>query len=125
MRRWEMVTRWLERSLLFGLGLLTVTRERVVQFVDKLVEEGEVRAEEAPKVVERLVARGEEEREALRKMIREEMARWAPPSRQDVEDLKRRVDELAARVEELSPDPGAESGPGIGGAGLSLDSYTG
>jgi hypothetical protein len=35
-----MVTRWLERSLLFGLGLLTVTRERVVQFVDKLVEEG-------------------------------------------------------------------------------------
>jgi polyhydroxyalkanoate synthesis regulator phasin len=45
MRRWEMVTRWLERSLLFGLGLLTVTRERVVQFVDKLVEEGEVRAE--------------------------------------------------------------------------------
>lgn len=101
-----MVTRWLERSLLFGLGLLTVTREKVVQFVDKLVEEGEVRAEEAPKVVERLVARGEEEREALRKMIREEVARWAPPSRQDVEDLKRRVDELAARVEELSRSRG-------------------
>lgn len=96
------MTQWLERSLLFGLGLLTVTREKVVQMVDKLVEEGNVRAEEAPKVVERLIARGEEEREALRKMIREEMARWAPSSRQDMEDLKRRVDELAARVEELS-----------------------
>ncbi|MGQ9521446.1 MAG: phasin family protein [Anaerolineae bacterium] len=104
-----MMTRWLERSLLFGLGLLTVTREKVVQVVDKLVEEGKVRAEEAPKVVERWIARGEEEREALRKMIREEMARWAPSSRQDMEDLKRRVDELAARVEELSRTRGRKA----------------
>ncbi len=106
-----MATRWLERTLLFGLGLLTVTREKVVQFVDKLVEEGEVRAEEAPKVVERLVARGEEERDALRKLIRDEMARWAPPSRQDVEDLKRKVDELAARVDELSRSRGRRVAP--------------
>lgn len=104
-----MVTRWLERSLLLGLGLFAVTREKVVQFVDKLVEEGEVCAEEAPKVVERLITRGEEEREALRKLIREEMARWAPPSRQDVEDLKRKVDELSARVEELSRAQGPKT----------------
>jgi polyhydroxyalkanoate synthesis regulator phasin len=97
-----MVTRILEKSLLFGLGLLTITREKVVQFVDKMVEEGEVRAEEAPKVVEKIIARGEEEREALRKMVRQEIERWAPPSRQDVEELKRKVDELTARVEELS-----------------------
>jgi len=44
-----MVTRWLERSLLFGLGLLTVTRERVVQFVDKLVEEGRSARRRPPK----------------------------------------------------------------------------
>lgn len=98
----EMVTRWLERSLLLGLGLLTVTGEKVVQLVNKLVEEGEIRAEEASKIVERLIARGEEEREALRKLIQEEVARWSLPSRQDVEDLKRKVDELTARVEELS-----------------------
>ncbi len=97
-----MVTRILEKSLLFGLGLLTVTREKIVQFVDKMVEEGEIRAEEAPKVVEKIIARGEEEREALRKMVRQEIERWAPPSRQDVEELKRKVDELSARVEELS-----------------------
>jgi len=33
----------------------------------------------------------------------------APPSRQDVEDLKRRVDELAARVEELSRTRGRKA----------------
>lgn len=97
-----MATRLIEKGLLFGLGLLTITREKVIQFVDKMVEEGELRAEEAPKVVEKIVARGEEEREALRKMVRQEIERWAPPSRQDVEELKRKVDELTARVEELS-----------------------
>ncbi|MCS7283364.1 MAG: hypothetical protein RMK65_12645 [Anaerolineae bacterium] len=97
-----MVTRLLERTFLFGLGLLTLTTEKVVQFVDKLVEEGEVRAEEAPKVVERIIARGEEEREALRKMVRQEIEKWALPSRQDVEELRKKVDELSQRVEELS-----------------------
>jgi len=97
-----MVTRLLERTLLFGLGILTLTREKVTQFVEKLVEEGEVCAEEAPKVVERIIARGEEEREALRKMVRQEIERRAPPSRQDVEELRKKVDELAQRLEELS-----------------------
>ena len=29
----------IERSLLAGLGVLTLTRDKVIQFVDKLVEE--------------------------------------------------------------------------------------
>lgn len=98
----------LERTFLFGLGLLTLTTEKVAQFVDKLVEEGEIRAEEAPKVVERIIARGEEEREALRKMIRQELERWAPVSRQEVEELRSRVDELARRLEEASRVPTPE-----------------
>lgn len=107
-----MVTRLLERTFLFGLGLLTLTREKVVQFVDKLVEEGEVRAEEAPKVVERIIARGEEEREALRKLVRQELERWAPASRQEVEELRKKVEELTRRLEEasrvLTPKPEEE-----------------
>lgn len=107
-----MVTRLLERTFLFGLGLLTLTREKVVQFVDKLVEEGEVRAEEAPKIVERIIARGEEEREALRKLVRQELERWAPASRQEVEELRKKVDELTRRLEEasriLTPKPEEE-----------------
>jgi polyhydroxyalkanoate synthesis regulator phasin len=34
------------RSLLLGLGVLALTRDKVVQFVDKLVEEGDVKPEE-------------------------------------------------------------------------------
>ncbi|RLC63232.1 MAG: hypothetical protein DRI80_04400, partial [Chloroflexota bacterium] len=96
----------LERSLLLGLGVLTLTRDKVREFVDKLVEEGEVRPEEAPSVINKLVARGEKEREELRKLVREELdkARASMPvvSRKDIEDLSQKIDELAAKVEELA-----------------------
>ncbi|MDY6876786.1 MAG: hypothetical protein SWK90_11380 [Chloroflexota bacterium] len=96
----------IERSLLAGLGALTLTRDKVKQFVDKLVEEGEIKPEEASNVVDRLVARGEEEREALRKLVRQELdkARASVPviSRKDIEELGHKIDELTTKVEELA-----------------------
>ena len=102
------MAKWIEKSLLLGLGVLTLTRDRVVRFVDKLVEEGEVRPEEAPGVIDQLVARGEEEREELRKLVRQELDRVTPVSRQDIEELNRKIDELAARVEELAGRKGTK-----------------
>jgi polyhydroxyalkanoate synthesis regulator phasin len=93
----------IERSLLLGLGVLTLTRDKVVQFVDKLIEEGEVRPGEAPGIVDKLVTRGEEEREELRKLVRDELDKTRfVASRKDVEALSQKIDELAAKVEELA-----------------------
>lgn len=89
---------WIEKSLLAGLGVLTLTRDKVTRFVDKLVKEQEVEPEDAPGIVDRLVARGEEEREELRKLVRQELDRLTLASRQDIEELSRKVDELAAQV---------------------------
>jgi polyhydroxyalkanoate synthesis regulator phasin len=95
-----------EKSLLLGLGVLTLTRDKVAQFVDKLIEEGEVKPEEAPGIVDRLVARGEAEREELRRVVKQELdkARASVPraSRKDIEALSQKIDELAARIDELS-----------------------
>jgi polyhydroxyalkanoate synthesis regulator phasin len=100
------MARWIERSILLGLGVLTLTRGKIVQVVNKLVEEGEVRPEEAPSIIDKLVARGEEDRKALRKLVREELDKrsiGAPlASRKDIEELSQKIDELAARVEELT-----------------------
>jgi len=100
------MARWIEKSFLFGLGVLTLTRDRAVQFVNRMVEEGEVKLEEAPETIDRLVARGKEEREELRKLVREELdkVRGHAPlvSRKDFEELNRKIDKLAAEVEELT-----------------------
>jgi polyhydroxyalkanoate synthesis regulator phasin len=102
----KMTVRLIEKGMLLGLGVLTLTREKVVQAVNSLVEEGEVEAEEAPTIIDRLVSRGEEERKELRKMMREELDRrritMSVASRKDIEALSQKIDELAARIDELT-----------------------
>jgi polyhydroxyalkanoate synthesis regulator phasin len=101
-----MMARLLEKSLLLGLGVLTLTRDKVVEAVDNLVEAGEVGPDEAPTVVNKLVARGREEREELRKLVRQELDKMranAPlVSRKDIEELNQKIDELTAMVEGLA-----------------------
>lgn len=103
---------WLERSVLLGLGVLTITRDRVKEFVDKLVETGEVKAEEAPGVIDRLVARGEAEREELRRVVRQEMDRVRANvpvvSRKDIEELSYKIDGLTAQINDLARDKAAK-----------------
>ncbi len=91
-----------EKVLLLGLGALTLTREKVTQFVEELVKEGEIKPDESRNLANVLIAKGEAEREELRKLIREELrkARGAKPvSRQEFEALTKKVDELAARLD--------------------------
>ncbi len=92
----------IEKSLLLGLGMLTLTRDKVAQFVDKLVEEGEIKSEDAPGFVNRLVVKGKEEREELRKLVRQELDRVTPTTRQDIEELNRKIEALAVQIEKLA-----------------------
>jgi polyhydroxyalkanoate synthesis regulator phasin len=96
------MTGWIEKSLLAGVGVLTLTRDKVTRFVDKLVEAGEVKPEEAPSIVDKLVTRGETEREELRKLVHQELDRVIPVSRQDIGELNRKVEALTAQVEALT-----------------------
>ena len=101
-----MPVRLIKKSMLLGLGVLTLTRDKIVQTVNSLVEEGDVTEEEAPNIIDKLVARGEEEREALRKMVRDEFEKrraHAPiASHKDIEELSQKIDDLAASISELT-----------------------
>ena len=98
--------RLIEKSMLLGLGVLTLTKEKVTQAVNNLVEEGQVQAEEAPGIIDRLVTRGEEEREELRKLMREELdklrVRGPMVSHKDIEALGQKIDDLTAQIDEMA-----------------------
>ncbi len=100
-----MAIRLIEKSMLLGLGVLTLTRDKIAQTVNNLVDEGEVKADEAPGIIDKLVSRGEEERQELRKMMRDEIEKrriHAPvASHKDIEELSQKIDDLAARIDEL------------------------
>ena len=63
----------LEKGLLAGIGLLSMTREKAQKIIDDLSHAGEVQKSEVTQWVDQLASRGEEERTALRKLIRDEM----------------------------------------------------
>lgn len=95
----------LEKSLLAGLGLLSLTREKAQKLVDELTQRGEINREEAREWVERLTQRGEEERQAIRKLVREEvkaiMDELGLPTKQDLQDLAAKI-EARGRHEKTS-----------------------
>ena len=63
----------LEKGLLAGIGLLSMTREKAEKFIEELSHEGELQKNEVKQWVDQLSDRGEEERQALRNVIRDEM----------------------------------------------------
>ncbi len=86
----------LEKGILVGLGLLSMTREKAQKIVEELTQRGEVSREEAREWVEKLVQRGEEERQAIRKLVRDEvkaiMDELGLPTKQDVQDLAAKIE---------------------------------
>jgi polyhydroxyalkanoate synthesis regulator phasin len=93
-----------EKALLMGLGAWSLTREKVSEAVNELVQEKEVEPEEARKLVDALVTKGEKEREELRKMIRQEMDQVRPVTRKEFEALSDKIDSLIDNVEQLSEE---------------------
>ena len=92
----------LEKTLLMGLGVFTLTREKVREAVNELVEKEGVEPEEAEKLADALMAKGEKEREELRDMVRREVERVRPVTRNEFEALKQQVEDLAVKIEQLA-----------------------
>lgn len=94
---------FVRKSLMLGLGTLSVTREKAENLVSDLVKRGEVTSEEAKKLVGELVKRGEEEREELVTTIQRELERFRLDlglvTRKDYEQLEERLRRLEERLD--------------------------
>ncbi|MBN1878263.1 MAG: hypothetical protein JXA33_28850 [Anaerolineae bacterium] len=97
----------LERSLLVGIGVLSITREKAQAFVDELMSYGDTSREEAKGWVDKLVERGEEEKKALRKLVGEEVDKSFKEVRiatqNDIVALKSQIEVLTRKIDALVP----------------------
>ena len=96
----------LHKSFSFGVGAFALTKEKIEQVVQELIEKGEVSREESPKLIKNLIARAEEEKQALDSRIEaaQERAlhRLGVITRKDFEKLDRKLDELLAKTRKES-----------------------
>ncbi len=102
----------LERLILLQIGAAAVTRERVQEVVERLIEQGRIQREEGRAVVEDVMSRARERsggpRSFLDASVQQGLRGAGVPTREDYEDLIFRVEQLEHRLrvlEEQSAEP--------------------
>jgi polyhydroxyalkanoate synthesis regulator phasin len=104
----------LRKTYLAGLGLATLTKERIEEIVDELVKRGEIAEQDRRKVLDDLLSRAREEQRRLTQKITEVVGDMRLPSKERWDDLVRRVENLekqaqAAGESEPQNAPSAEN----------------
>jgi len=92
------------RNIMYlGVGMATVTREKIEQAVDDLVKRGEVASADRAKAIDELQQRAQAAATEIRKVVDDRIEsigkrfRWA----EDIEKLRSEVDGLKARLNEI------------------------
>ncbi|HHU51602.1 MAG TPA: polyhydroxyalkanoate synthesis regulator [Firmicutes bacterium] len=97
-----------EKSILMGLGAISLTKERAEKFAQELVEKGEATSEEARRLAGELVERGEEEKVILKEMVSRQMEDLRKSmgivTKDDLYALEERIKRLEERTGMLSPE---------------------
>jgi len=101
----------LERLILLQIGAEAVTRERVQEAVNRLVEQGRMEREEGRAVVEDVVTRARERSTGARSLldasVQQGLRGAGVPNREAYEDLLFRIEQLEYRVRLLEDRPTA------------------
>lgn len=101
----------LERLILLQIGAAAVTRERVQEAVNRLIEQGRMEREEGRTVIEDVVTRARERSTGARGLldasVQQGLRGAGVPNREAYEDLLFRIEQLEYRVRLLEDRPAA------------------
>ncbi len=91
-----------KKALLAGIGLASVTKEKLEEIADKLIEEGKMSKEEAEKFLDELIKKSEEARNEfdirIEKTVKHMFNRFDVAYKEDIEALQKRIDELEQKL---------------------------
>ncbi|MBE2221955.1 MAG: phasin family protein [Anaerolineae bacterium] len=97
------------RVLMAGVGVVVLAQEEVEEFVNKLIERGEIAEKDGRKLISEVVENRKKQAQDTKQATQEEfdkrlesiLDRLNVPTRSDIDTLNTKVTELTAKVEEL------------------------
>lgn len=105
LRGGESTMDFLEKTLLAGLGLFDLTKERAEKIVDDLVKRGEVSKSDKAKAIKELLKGHEQRMKKLKEKIDERVEKLSSKIRMakkdDLDELSKKIDQLAKTVDKL------------------------
>lgn len=91
-----------EKGVLAGLGLLDLSQEKAKDFVDELVERGQVSRKEGTRLIKSMMRRGLKEKRELEEkvqvLVEKSLGRMNLATRGDIEKLLERVSSLESKL---------------------------
>jgi polyhydroxyalkanoate synthesis regulator phasin len=98
----------LKKSILAGLGLISLTKEKIEEVVDDLVKRGELSKDESSKfvkeVMEKADQRTKEMKEWVDKRVDEAMSKIRPKALGQIEEISAKLEQLSAEVKKLQKE---------------------
>ncbi|HDJ28948.1 MAG TPA: hypothetical protein ENF28_06865 [Proteobacteria bacterium] len=95
------------KFLLLGIGALSLTEERLEQIISGMVKKGEISRQEGRDLVQEMLKKIKQEKDNLSEKIKKEfdslMDKVDVPKQSEINELKQRVAELEAKLEQLHP----------------------
>ncbi len=100
----------LRRVLMAGIGAVALTQEQIEDFVNKLVERGEIADGDARKLISDVIDRRKKlvqdgtrkAEEGVDKRIEGLLSRMNIPSKSEIDSLSQKIAELSHKVDELT-----------------------
>ena len=94
-----------KKSVLFGLGVFDLTKEKAENLVDEMIKRGEMTQSDKAKAVKELLKGHDERMEKLKKKIDESVekvtAKVKGKEKEELAKLQKKIDELTKVVEKL------------------------
>ena len=98
----------IKKTMLAGVGLSVVTKDKVLESLDELVEKGKLTQEEAVEMSDKIVREGEEQTEKAKteagKLFTEMLQRANLVTKDQYDALAARVSELEGRLHKEFPN---------------------
>jgi len=95
------------KFMLLGIGALSLTEERLKQIISGMVEKGEISRQEGRDLAQEMLKKINQEKDNLSGKIKREfdclMDKVNVPKQGEINELKQRIAELEAKLEQLHP----------------------
>ncbi len=93
------------RMMLAGIGAIALTHDEIEEFIDKLVERGEIAKKDREELIKELRERHKkfhDEEHPAHKRMAKMMEKFSVPTKNDFDELNKKLADLEKKIDELS-----------------------
>jgi polyhydroxyalkanoate synthesis regulator phasin len=100
----------IKKTMLAGVGLAAMTREKIEETIDELVKKGKLSEKEGKEIVEELIEKSKTAKkdleEKIEKIVTISLKRLNIPTRDELTEIKKRIERLEGSKDEQASTEG-------------------